>query len=454
MRLIQPQNKYMIREGMKLVAAGDSTVAQNHGLSSDADAISQEDTGNGITLLQAELGHPFIFNVAKNYGTSGSDAHRVGHNKGVSGDKIQGLLDRLETDVLDLNPDIVSTSILTNDVASADDEGVYVLFEKAKSLTERILNAGAVYMPGLIYPRNAADGSSDWDNDAERQKMIHLNDMLWAYWSQLAHMGNKILPVDTFTPLVNRLSDNFTAITGATKDSVHLSNVGTHYVMEAHKAALAPFNLKNLKRGWEGLEQYDANGVEYGNLLPDLSGTGGNTDDGSTGDVAADWRMDMSTGANTAMACSKISAPDGGTDPWQQIVLTCTGAGAGLEIARFRPDPVGTTNTVAGEWYVAQCEVDIPECDDAGLEKAYYIKMDDATSPNRDSYGGLLDSGDEPLPRAHRKRTIRTPYWQAQNDGDEFRWEFRAGVDASQTGSTTIKLGRCVMNRVPAPDFA
>lgn len=452
MRLIQPQNRYMIREGMKLVLAGDSTVAQNHGLSSDADAISQEDTGNGLTLLQAELGHPFVFNVAKNYGTSGSDAHRVGHNKGVSGDKIQDLLDRLDDDVLDLNPGIVSTSILTNDVAAGTDS-VYVLFEKAQTLTERILNSGAVYMPGLIYPRNTADGSSDWDNDAERQMMLHLNDMLWAYWMQLHYMGNKILPVDTFSPLVDRLTNNYDAITGATKDSVHLSNVGAHYVMEAHKAALAPFNLKNLKRGWEGLAQYDANGVEYGNLLPDLSGTGGNTDDGSTGDVAADWRMDMSSGANTAMACSKVSAPDGGTDPWQQIVLTCTGAGAGLETARFRPDPVTNTNTLAGEWYTAQLQIDVEECDDAGLEKSMYIKIDDSTSPDRDVYGGLLDSGDEPLPRAKKQRTIRTPYWQAQNDGDSFAWEFRMGVDASVSGSTTIKLGRPVMKRVPAPDF-
>jgi len=89
--------------GARILFQGDSITDGNRGRNNDLNHI---------------LGHGYQFIIACKYGGKLPERKLTFMNRGISGDRVSGLLRRWQTDIIDLKPDILSILIGVNDLGS------------------------------------------------------------------------------------------------------------------------------------------------------------------------------------------------------------------------------------------------------------------------------------------------------------------------------------------------
>jgi lysophospholipase L1-like esterase len=89
--------------GARILFQGDSITDGNRGRNNDLNHI---------------LGHGYQFIIACKYGAQLPERQLTFINRGISGDRVSGLLRRWQTDIVDLRPDVLSILIGVNDLNS------------------------------------------------------------------------------------------------------------------------------------------------------------------------------------------------------------------------------------------------------------------------------------------------------------------------------------------------
>jgi lysophospholipase L1-like esterase len=89
--------------GARILFQGDSITDGNRGRNNDLNHI---------------LGHGYQFIIACKYGAQLPERKLTFINRGISGDRVSGLLRRWQTDIIDLKPDVLSILIGVNDLGS------------------------------------------------------------------------------------------------------------------------------------------------------------------------------------------------------------------------------------------------------------------------------------------------------------------------------------------------
>lgn len=89
--------------GTRILFQGDSITDGNRGRNNDLNHI---------------LGHGYQFIIACKFGAELPERKLTFINRGISGDRVSGLLRRWQTDIIDLKPDILSILIGVNDLGS------------------------------------------------------------------------------------------------------------------------------------------------------------------------------------------------------------------------------------------------------------------------------------------------------------------------------------------------
>jgi lysophospholipase L1-like esterase len=96
--------------GTRILFQGDSITDGNRGRNNDLNHI---------------LGHGYQFIIACKFGAEMPERKLTFINRGISGDRVSGLLRRWQTDIIDLKPDILSILIGVNDLGSGVSAELY-----------------------------------------------------------------------------------------------------------------------------------------------------------------------------------------------------------------------------------------------------------------------------------------------------------------------------------------
>jgi lysophospholipase L1-like esterase len=91
------------KEGMVILFQGDSITDGNRGRTSDLNHV---------------MGHGYAFSIASRLGADYPEKKYQFYNRGISGNKVNDLEKRWQTDTLDLKPDLLSILVGVNDSAS------------------------------------------------------------------------------------------------------------------------------------------------------------------------------------------------------------------------------------------------------------------------------------------------------------------------------------------------
>jgi lysophospholipase L1-like esterase len=95
--------KRKLANGSVILFQGDSITDGNRGRNADPNHI---------------MGHGYAFSIASRLGADFPEKRLIFHNRGISGNKINDLAKRWQTDTLDLKPDLLSILVGVNDSAS------------------------------------------------------------------------------------------------------------------------------------------------------------------------------------------------------------------------------------------------------------------------------------------------------------------------------------------------
>lgn len=107
------EHKLKAKKGMTILFQGDSITDGNRGRNDDPNHI---------------MGHGYAFSIASRLGADYPEKRLNFINRGISGNKINDLADRWQTDTLDLKPDVLSILIGVNDASS-------VIFQREPIIT-------------------------------------------------------------------------------------------------------------------------------------------------------------------------------------------------------------------------------------------------------------------------------------------------------------------------------
>jgi lysophospholipase L1-like esterase len=97
------QPKLKARIGMVLLFQGDSITDGNRGRSTDPNHI---------------MGHGYAFSIASRLGADFPEKKMIFYNRGISGNNVNDLANRWQTETLDLKPDVLSILIGINEASS------------------------------------------------------------------------------------------------------------------------------------------------------------------------------------------------------------------------------------------------------------------------------------------------------------------------------------------------
>jgi lysophospholipase L1-like esterase len=112
--------------GSRILFQGDSITDGNRGRNNDLNHI---------------LGHGYQALIASRFGADLPERNLTFMNRGISGDRVSGLLRRWQTDIIDLKPDILSILIGVNDLNSG------VLAERYEEQYDQLLSDTVKALP-------------------------------------------------------------------------------------------------------------------------------------------------------------------------------------------------------------------------------------------------------------------------------------------------------------------
>ncbi len=132
----EDQEKQNMTEGMVFLFQGDSITDGNRGRDNDPNHI---------------MGHGYAFSIASRIGADFPEKKLTFYNRGISGNKVNDLADRWQTDTLDLKPDVLSILVGINDSSSAVFQYEPVItIEKYKELYKLLIDKTLASLPNII----------------------------------------------------------------------------------------------------------------------------------------------------------------------------------------------------------------------------------------------------------------------------------------------------------------
>lgn len=334
------------------VLLGDSITAQ-HTAGSAGQISSSQSTRGYFTWVNFKLGNPFYApmgydgNLPYNTGSTSGTGRPVGHNAGIGSDKIPGMLSRLQSDVIALNPAVCFFHAGTNDLQGGDTPAN--IKANIQTVIDRLLAASIMPVVIGILPRNA-DGGADFSATSRLQRCdINRATQNYCLTKGAIYINPDIAMCDPATGSL---------ISGYSADGVHPNAVGAEAL---GGAVIAGINHLALGPPYRELIQnvydvYDGTNNLFGNLLPnaDLSGTAGTAGTGVTGSVADTWTAEMTSGSatSTVVASKSTLSLYGNTIVTQKFVVTHDGLGLSSETLRFKHTSPATISTAAanGVW--------------------------------------------------------------------------------------------------------
>ncbi len=339
--------------GISAVLLGDSIVGSNSA-GSNGTRNANHSVGGFFNWVQFKLKYPFYCpmgydgNLPFNTGSVSGTGRPAGHNAGIGGDKLPGMLSRIGSDVIVLKPAYCFVHGGTNDI-KFDDSAANIKANMA-AIIDRLLAAGIHPVVIGILPRNNIDSPGADFTATQRLIRCDVNRATRAYC--LAKGATYVNPDPRWC---NPATGD--ARTGFTGDGIHPNAVGAEALADAVIDALPVGLLPPLPDLCQNVyDVYHAANNPFGNLLPNaqLAGTGGAKGVGCTGSVADTWTAEMTSGSATStVVCSKSTLLIGGNAvPSQKFVITHNGTGLATETLRFRHTTPATITTplAAGVW--------------------------------------------------------------------------------------------------------
>lgn len=131
---VRPNRK--LKNGAVILFQGDSITDGNRGRNTDPNHI---------------MGHGFAFSIASRIGADYPEKKYQFYNRGISGNKINDLEKRWQTDTLDLKPDVLSMLVGVNDASSiVFKREPQITIENFESTYKSLLNQTLAQFPELI----------------------------------------------------------------------------------------------------------------------------------------------------------------------------------------------------------------------------------------------------------------------------------------------------------------
>jgi lysophospholipase L1-like esterase len=116
------------------------------------DSITDGNRGRNLKDLNHIMGHGYAFSIASRLGERFPEKNLTFHNRGISGNKVNDLADRWQTDTLDLKPDILSILVGVNDTASVVfKRDPVITSEKYEEIYRSLLNQTKEKFPEIVF---------------------------------------------------------------------------------------------------------------------------------------------------------------------------------------------------------------------------------------------------------------------------------------------------------------
>lgn len=315
-------------------------------------------------------------------------------NKGVSGNQIEDMIARFETDVADENPDIIILEAGTNN-ASMELEALKTKYLELYKLAE---DTGATVIVYTVAMRE----SSSWTN-VVRDKMLNFNQWLMNF--PYAIEINKY-----FTdPATKRPYADFT------DDGTHWTYRGAYAVARAVAEGLVIVGSRNVFKSMTV------------NSNPLLKGSSGSSDNGITGTVPDGFHLDIEGGhSGTAVSVAR--------DPGMEMTFT-PGGSSTTEVYSIRTNPLDTVVTI-DKVYELLADIEFSEWD--GWDY-YQLRLYD---PGSSAYYDLLENMQDDTHRYPSDAVsgiMRTPPYTAVDTGLRIYLQVGVKPDATGTGKLTLK---------------
>lgn len=276
-----------------LVALGDSITAQSSSGAGTSDTASSGNyrwhaTGY-LGWAQTLLRHRFA----------------LLKNAGVSGQRSDQILARVQTDVVELNPAWCIVLAGTNDILQSISHAT--LIANLGAIYDALRAAGIRVVACTIPPVNSATTT------AQREALYGANDFIRDY----ARTHPDVVVVDWHAAVADPATGAW--ITNASGDGVHPSAFGAFRMGQVMANALAPLVPPSLSLLGSNIDPF--NKITNGRMQGAVSSGHAS---GITGDLATGWAVGWEGAAGTAVM-SKVARTDDTAGVWQQIQLTSAG---------------------------------------------------------------------------------------------------------------------------------
>ncbi|WP_079708628.1 SGNH/GDSL hydrolase family protein [Paraliobacillus ryukyuensis] len=258
-------------------------------------------------------------------------AFTILNNAGVSGQRTDEFLLRLEDDVISYNPSWCFVLGGTNDIGqgrSADD-----IYNDLVDIYETLSENNIKVIASTIPP------STTFDTIEEKQVFYSVNRRIKEY----AKNNPGLILLDMGSAYVDPTSTN--PIANSTEDGIHPSAYGA--------VRMAELSVEELDKHIPKIPSMSYSNDDPYNLLSNgsISGTSGNLGNTTTGEVADNWWLVGFGGAE--ITASKVSRDDFPQGEWQKVEVTVAGS------AQFYSDV--TSGFSVGETIYGQSEFKIDE---------------------------------------------------------------------------------------------
>lgn len=426
---------------------GTSLVQQN-ALGTSTPKISTWDRGwlswlefFSFGLISTPIWHdPAVYTGWEPSGTPGATRYFRGLNAGVSGQTAAQVSARREFLVENVDCDYVIYDSGTNDMGVQTKE--YIQNYRESDVQYYLDNGKTVFFLPIL----ARDVATWGATSATRKKANWINQKT----REFCDRNKRCFYLDWNKPWVDSLNADGEPITGYSADGTHLNPFGGVYIGEYMSQFMANLLPPAAPRVYSHGDKYDVTDNPLGNILanPFLIGTGGtNTGTGITGTVAANMRVELSSGNATAVNSKETRANNRGE--YQVITIT---PGSTASLIYFRTGTAATTHALGGQWVRASCEVDIGAFnawegvslfldDSNGTAGLNSYSMEPYTSVGSDYVGaGILQK----LPNKNMVGLLSTPpiLLAANSTSMAWRVEIRVGsTGGGASGTAVIKIG-------------
>jgi len=431
-----------INSQIPVVLLGDSITAQH--VAGSASQISASSTTRGyVNWVNFKLGNPFYFpmgydgNLPYDTGSISGTGRPVGHNAGIGSDKLPGMISRLQTDVIALNPAICFFHAGTNDLQGGDTAAN--IKANFATIIDRLLAASIHPVVTGILARNATDGAGVDFDATKRLRRCDINRYVKAYC-----MAKGATYIDPDIAFCNPATGD--ANTGYTGEGLHPNSVGAEYIADTVLAAITRLNIGRPYRDLINnvYDVYDATENPFGNLLPnaDLSGTAGTAGTNVTGSVADTWTAEMTSGSATSTVVASKSTVSiyGNSIVTQKFVVTHDGLGLSSETLRFKHTTPATITTAAanGTWVQGSSYLKLSApTGTKNVISAMFLLEDQ--SDGRFSRNGLYrDTGVYMIGAAREGLINGVPKQLKGTTG--LKWNYQFVFDNTISGTTTIEV--------------